>query len=101
MDQQTDDPNVRDITAHPDGSEVTTFYGCWLDINQPFKADGFTPNNVLPVIVEGPFVDGPFVGFFSHPVPIQQAIFRNLHQCLIAEIAFDPVPIPLGQNPAK
>ena len=101
MDQQTDDPNVRDITARADGSEVDTFFGCWLDINQPFKPHGFTPNNVLPVIAQGPFVDGPFVGFFSNPMPIQQAILRNLHQCLIAEIAFDPVPIPLGQNPAN
>jgi len=101
MNQQTDDPNVRDITARADGAEVDTFFGCWLDINRPFKPNGFTPNNVLPVTVQGPFVDGPFVGFFSNPVPIQQAILRNLHQCLIAEIAFDPVPIPLGQNPAN
>jgi hypothetical protein len=101
MDQQTDDRNVRDITAHADGSEVITFFGCWLDINQPFKPDGFASNDVIPIIVEGSNLDGPFAGFFSHPVPIQQAILRNLHQCLIAEIAFDPVPIPLGQNPAN
>jgi hypothetical protein len=101
MDQQTDDPNVRNITAHADGSEVISFFGCWLDINQPFKPDGFTSNDVLPIIVEGSNLDGPFAGIFNHPMPIQQAILRNLHQCLIAEIAFDPVPIPLGQNPAN
>ena len=101
MDQQTDDPNVRNIMAHADGSEVITFFGCWLDINQPFKPDGFTSNDVLPIIVEGSNLDGPFAGIFNHPMPIQQAILRNLHQCLIAEIAFDPVPIPLGQNPAN
>ena len=30
------------------------------------------------------------------PVPIRQAILRNLHQCLVAEVAFDPATIPLG-----
>ena len=43
MDKQTDSRsaggqvlgNVQHITAHPDGSEVDTFFGCWLDINQP------------------------------------------------------------------
>jgi hypothetical protein len=105
MDQQTDDPNVRDITAHADGSEVATFFGCWLDINQPFKPGGFTSNDVLPIIVESQNPDGPFTGPLpgipANLMPIQQAILRNLHQCLIAEIAFDPVPIPLGQNPAN
>jgi hypothetical protein len=105
MSQQTDEPNVRNITAHTDGSEVDTFFGCWLDINQPFKPGSLTLNGVLPIIVDSRNPDGPFIG----PLPgipanlmtIQQAILRNLHQCLIAEIAFDPVPIPLGQNPAN
>ena len=46
--------------------------------------------------------DGPF-GFFglSTAFPIQQAILRNPHQCLIAEIAFDPVPIPFGKDPGN
>jgi hypothetical protein len=105
MDQQTDAPNVRNIAAHADGSEVTTFFGCWLDINQPFKPDGFTWNGVLPIVVESQNPDGPFTGPLpgipANLVPIQQAILRNLHQCLIAEIAFDPVPIPLGQTPAN
>ena len=53
MDKQTDDPNVRTITAHGDGSEVDTFFGCWLDINQPFKPNGVTPNNRLPAARAG------------------------------------------------
>ena len=32
---------------------------------------------------------------------IQQAILRNSHQCLIAEIAFDPVVIPVGKDPSN
>jgi hypothetical protein len=102
MDQQTDDPyNVQDITAHADGSEVDTIFGCWLDINQPFKPGGTTPNNVLPIFVP-PKQDGPFdpndPNPFFRPVPIGQAIQRALHQCLIAEVAFDPAPIPLGKD---
>ena len=95
MDQQTDDPyNVQDITAHADGSEVDKIFGCWLDINQPF-------NNVLPIFVP-PNQDGPFSvtdpNPLFRPLPIAQAIQRALHQCLIAEVAFDPTPIPLGKD---
>lgn len=102
MDQQTDDPyNVQTITAHADGSEVDSIFGCWLDINQPFKPDGVTANNVLPTQVP-PKQDGPFDPNDSNPafrpLPIQQAILRNLHQCLIAELAFDLTPIPIGKD---
>lgn len=100
MAQQTDDPNVQNITAIG-GPEVDTFFGCWLDINQPFKPNG-SANNVLPLTVDPFFKDGPFGFFgFSTPVPIQQAILRNPHQCLVAEIAFDPVPIPFGKDPGN
>ncbi len=106
MDQQTDSQldasgnpfgNIQNISAHADGSEVDTFFGCWLDINQPFKADGVTPNNVLPLQAIAP-PDGPFTDPSNPPLPIGQAIARNLHQCLIAEIAFDPATIPLGAD---
>jgi len=98
MDQQTDEYNIQSITANADGSEVDTFYGCWLDINQPFKADGFTPNNVLPAVLDAASPDGPFTDWINPPLPIQSSILRNLHQCLIAEIAFDQTPIPIGKN---
>ncbi|MGB8909463.1 MAG: hypothetical protein WCC84_12020, partial [Candidatus Cybelea sp.] len=102
MDQQTDDPyNVQDFTAHADGSEVDKIFGCWLDNNQPLKPDGVTANNVLPISVP-PAQDGPFNPSNSNPafrpVPIGQAIARSLHQCLIAEVAFDPTPIPIGKD---
>jgi len=99
MDQQTDDPyNVQNITAIG-GPEVDHFFGCWLDINQPFKVDGVTPNNVLPVHVPAMNVDGPFNDPMNPPLTIQQAILRNPHQCFVAEIAFDLVPIPTGKTP--
>ena len=106
MDRQTDSRvdgsgnvlgNIQTITARADGSEVDTFFGCWLDINQPFKADGHTPNNVLPLKAIAP-LDGPFTDPSNPPITIGQAIARNLHQCLIAEIAFDPATIPLGAD---
>jgi hypothetical protein len=104
MDQQNDDHNVKTITAHVNGSEVDTFFGCWIDINQPFQPDGVTPNNRLPVLVP-PLQDGPFNPVDPNPnfrpLTIQQAILRNLHQCLMAEIAFDPVTIPIGKDPSN
>ena len=94
MDRQTDDPNVQNITAIG-GPEVDIFFGCWLDINQPF-------NPVLPVTVDPFFKDGPFGFFgFSTPLSIQQAVLRNPHQCLVAEIAFDGTPIPFGKDPGN
>jgi hypothetical protein len=91
--------NVQRITARSDGSEVDTFFGCWLDVNQPTKADG-TPNPVLPAQASGS-LDGPFTDPTNPPLPIAQAVLRNLHQCLIAEVAFDPIAIPPGKDPSN
>jgi hypothetical protein len=101
MDQQTDPPNIQPITAHSDGTEVDAYFGCWLDTNQPFRLDGVTPNNVLPVAPPATNVNGPFTDPGNPPLTIQQAILRNSHQCLIAEIAFDQVPIPVGKDPSN
>ena len=98
MAQQTDDPNIQNFGP---GTEVDKIFGCWLDINQPFAPDGVTPNNRLPVSVPATNVDGPFTNPGNPPLPIQQAILRSLHQCLIAEIAFDPVAIPPGKDPSN
>jgi hypothetical protein len=83
MDQQTDAPNVQTFTAIG-GAEVDRYYGCWLDTNLPF-------NPVLPANVPTSNPDGPFTDPNNPPLSIQQAIIRNPHQCLIAEVAFDPV----------
>jgi hypothetical protein len=95
---QTDDPNIQNFGP---GTEVDRIFGCWLDINQPFAPDGVTPNNRLPALVPATNVDGPFTNPGNPPLPIQQAILRSLHQCLIAEIAFDPVAIPPGKDPSN
>ncbi len=105
MDQQTDSQvdgsgnvlgNVQTITALADGSEVDTFFGCWIDINQPDLR--------LPVDVP-PKQDGPFdvndANLNFRPVSLKAALARNLHLCLIAEVNFDPAPIPLGKDPSN
>jgi hypothetical protein len=96
MVNQTDAPNVRSI--QPDtlgGGEVTAFFGAWLDINQPSDL-------VLPARLVGPVAanlpDGPFTGMGAL-LPIQRLV-RSAHQCLIAEIAFDPVPVRPGTDPS-
>ncbi len=106
MDTQTDGPepgwtnvvgNIQTINGDPTGKEVDTFFGCWLDTNQPFKPGTTQPNNVLPLRAQTP-VDGKFTDPSNPPAPLAQVIARNLHQCLIAEVAFAPDPIPLGAD---
>jgi hypothetical protein len=87
---QHDDHNVRDIKVDPTGAEVNAFFGCWLDTNQPDVG-------ILPETPDASNVDGPFSGTL---LSLEQAITRSLHQCLIAEVAFDPVAIPFGADPS-
>ncbi|HXB71480.1 MAG TPA: sialidase family protein [Candidatus Acidoferrales bacterium] len=101
MDKQTDDPNVQSFTAHADGSEVDAYFGCWLDTNQPLKPDGTTANTIIPLQPPSSNVDGPYIDPTVPQVTLQGAITRNSHQCLIAEIAFDGVPIPVGKDPSN
>jgi hypothetical protein len=80
------------------GGEVIKFFGCWLDVNQPFRTDpssGLTAqNNVIPIQVPATNVDGPGA------VPIQSVI-RGLHQCLVAEADYTPTPIPVDVTPSN
>ena len=56
---------------------------------------------MLPIFVP-PARHGPYDRAFPTrqlpPRADQQAILRALHQCLIAEVAFDPTPIPIGKD---
>jgi hypothetical protein len=88
MDTQTDPPNVQTITVKP-GVEVDTFFGCWLDINQPQQA-------FLPITPPPGNPDGPWTGITLNS--LNQVITRAPHQCLIAEIRYDDTPIPAGAN---
>jgi hypothetical protein len=86
MTTQTDAPNVQTIPPNAGGNEVVRYFGCWLDINQTTPQFPFNP---LPI-------DGPWT---SGRQSVQEHV-RNEHQCLVAEIAFDPTPIPLSAYPS-
>lgn len=86
--QPADTPNVQTISPVT-GMEVDTYYGCWLDMNQP------TP--LFPQFAKSGDFDNK-TGYFNTSAfsiqSINAAFTRASHQCLIAEIAFDDVPIP-------
>ena len=87
--QLEDTPNAYTINVNP-GVEVDSFFGCWLDINQPqqkFLAETPVSGNL----------DGPFSGTL---LSFNEVITKAPHQCLIAEIRFDDTPIPIGANSA-
>ena len=96
QDQPEDAPNAYTIDVNP-GKEVDSFFGCWLDINQPEQ-------KFLPSAPPAGNWDGPWTAQWSaNPSPlqsIQEAITAAPHQCLIAEIRFDDTPIPSGANSA-
>jgi len=85
--QQVDHPNVQTIEAAA-GQEAVTYFGCWLDFNQPTPRFPFNPVGT-----------GPFSGAQAIP-----ALINGLHECLVAEIFFQPNgtdPIPSGSTPAS
>ena len=86
MKTQPDTPNARTITTNP-GQEVDTYFGCWLDLNQPQQQFLIStpPANAAQW-------DGPWPGTQS----LNGVITVAPHQCLIAEIRFDDTPIPAG-----
>ena len=96
MNTQTDDPNRR-LTVTPDagGGEIGLYYGCWLDINQP--NDALFPSRMVGGIPAN-LPDGPFQNMGAL-LSVQQLV-RSQHQCLIAEIAFDPDVIPPNADPS-
>jgi len=91
MGNQDDQPNAQTITVVPN-TEVDTFFGCWLDINQPQQ-------NFLPATPPSGNFDGPWTGITLGS--LNQAITRAPHQCVIAEIRYDDTPIPTGANPGN
>jgi hypothetical protein len=90
--QPADTPNVQTISPIT-GTEVDTYYGCWLDINQPTL--------LFPQFAKSGDFDNRTGYFNSTGFTIQSinaAFTRASHQCLIAEIAFDDVPIPYNAD---
>jgi hypothetical protein len=93
---QADPKNTHNINPDPLGAEVDTFYGCWLDINQPNdlrfpdRMVGNTPAD---------YAYGPY-GSFNNLVSILQLV-RSQHQCLVCEVSFAPDPITVGDDPSN
>jgi Glutaminase len=87
MTDQFDPANVQTFAPIAGGNESAYYFGCWLDINQTQPQ---FPINPSPM-------DGPYPA--ASRITIQQLV-RNEHQCLAAEIAFDPTPIQTGTSPA-
>jgi hypothetical protein len=85
--QPEDTPNAYTIDVNP-GVEVESFFGCYLDINQPDQ-------KLFPATPPAGNPDGPFPGTL---LSLSEVIARAPHQCLIAEIRYDDTPIPLGAD---
>lgn len=86
IDNQSDPTNVRPISHDTSGNEVAAYFGCWLDFNQTQE--------------QFPSKPSPYNGPWTLGRQSIQELMRNKHQCLVAEIAFDPDPIPSGASPA-
>jgi hypothetical protein len=85
---QLDSLNDRNLPA-TGGPGKDFYYGCYLDIN------GIKP--ALPPTPPAGNANGPWPPSSGVSLePLRQAFIRNDHQCLVAEIAFDPYPINLG-----
>jgi hypothetical protein len=90
---QQDTANDKPLAA-TGGPVHDVFYGALLDINQ--SAAVYPSGGTVPAgNADGPWP--PSTGVALEPV--SAAFIRGEHQCLMAEIAFDPVPITAGTQP--
>lgn len=88
---QTDPKNIDTLKINAGGNETFSYFGCWLDINQP--GDNRFP--IQPVPIDG----GPFAA--SAPLISIANLIRGTHQCLVAEINFDSDPVSPGATTAN
>ena len=89
MTGQPDTPNAFPI-KNPTSGEVYAYYGCYLDLNQ--GAPRFPLDPATATSPNGPWSQSEIL-----PIP---AIIMSQHACIVAEIAYDPDPIPAGANAA-
>lgn len=76
---------VKDISPTP-GTEVTMYFGAWLDFNRTRERYPRSPGND----------DGPWPA--SSTDSIQQLV-RGRHQCLVAEVYFEPDTTDANETP--
>ncbi|HEY1888177.1 MAG TPA: sialidase family protein [Roseiarcus sp.] len=99
MTTQSDPSNVQTIPspliANPPaaGQRVYGYFGCWLDINQPTLQFPLNPSTASTP--DGPWNPAKNANDQLYSIP---AIIMSNHACLVAEIEFDPDPIPSGAS---
>jgi hypothetical protein len=86
---QKDSKNVATLKHNAAGHETYSYFGCWLDINQP-------GDKRFPLQTSSPA--GPFSGPELRSIA---DLIRGTHQCLVAEINFDLDPIAPGASTAS
>lgn len=87
MTAQTLDPQHEIRTIAPvAGAEATMYFGCFLDINQTRKRFPVSPGSS----------DGPWLLADCRSI---QELMRGRHQCLVAEIYFEPDATDPGRTP--
>jgi len=89
LDTQTDPINATTIAAGGGGAIAYTYFGCWLDINQP--AANVVPSTPVTVGFLGPVTSGQSV----------QGWIASNHSCLVAEISYDDDPVQPGETPSS
>lgn len=90
MEDQPDPENRRDIP--PAGADESfRYYGCWLDINQD---EHHLPYE--PITKDGPYHEPPEMGGPLKPIA---DYVRGAHQCLVAEIFYEPDMTDQGLSP--
>jgi hypothetical protein len=89
--------NTRTLTG-VGATEQVAYFGCWLDIN---LAAGDPHALQFPANPPGGSLDGPYPAAGRQTI---QTLIRGLHQCLVAEVFFQPAgtdPIPHGATPGS
>ena len=78
--------DIRDITPVSSGAEVSVYFGCFLDINQPTKRFPINPGGT-----NGPWPEGICQSI--------QELIRGRHLCLVSEVFFEPDLTATGETP--
>jgi hypothetical protein len=89
MNEQVD-ANNRGTIEPKGGEESFRYYGCWLDVNQD---EHHLPYDVAS---DGPYYEDPLMGGPLQPIADK---IRGTHQCLIAEILYEPDLTDHGDSP--
>jgi Common central domain of tyrosinase len=99
MTSQTDHVPTNTHTINGTGAEQVAYFGCWLDINlAPTDPHGL--QFPLDPTSDPGGRDGPYSGSRQ----TIQTLIRGVHQCMVAEVFFEPAgtdPIPHGATPGS